>query len=300
MARDMYLFPHEPSDIGRWTLKSGSNLASAPLPQILAMSQSSHATQHQVTGGKRGLLDAADAYARSGWPVFPLKPRDKRPLTRHGVHDASCDVSRVTSWWARRPGANIGLAILRGLIVVDVDKPEAMGHLQAQDLTLPATVTATTGRGRHLWYSTGSVAVRNRVGLFPGIDIRAPGGYVVAPPSVHPNGSVYRWEVPLQRNRIAQAPEWLLGDLGESSSRPRKSADDWLQKLREPVLQGRRNQALAEISGLLFRYLPAQVAAELADCWAQARLSPPLPEREVQRTIESIAGRELHRLEAKR
>ena len=254
-----------------------------------------HSPRESQRLGDGPIAREAVAYAEAGWPVFPLKPRDKRPLTRRGLHDASCDVSRVKSWWTRWPNANIGLAILRGFIVVDIDKPEAMGHLQAQDLTLPATVAATTGRGRHLWYATGSVAVRNRVGLFPGIDIRAPGGYVVAPPSVHPNGSVYRWEVPLQRNRIAQAPEWLLGHLAEAPSRPRKSPDDWLQKIREPIPQGRRNQALAEVSGLLFRRLPAQVAAELAFCWAQIKMQPPISDREIQQTLDSIAGREAQR-----
>jgi hypothetical protein len=58
-----------------------------------------------------------------------------------------------------------------------------------------------------------SPRVRNSVRrLGPGLDTRAAGGYIVAPPSIHPNGNRYvwlsgrdPWSVPLP-----QAPTWLL------------------------------------------------------------------------------------------
>jgi Bifunctional DNA primase/polymerase, N-terminal len=41
----------------------------------------------------------------------------------------------------------------------------------------------------------------------PGIDVKGEGGYVVAPPSVHPDGPQYRW---LNDEPVAEAPSWLL------------------------------------------------------------------------------------------
>jgi hypothetical protein len=48
------------------------------------------------------------------------------------------------------------------------------------------------------------------VKLLPGLDTRAAGGYVAAPPSVHPSGRRYRWIVPPGEAELAQAPEWLV------------------------------------------------------------------------------------------
>jgi len=241
------------------------------------------------------LTDAALTYAAHGWSVIPLRRRGKAPLTPRGVKDANTDANTIRRWWRRWPGANIGLAVPEGFLVVDVDSPEALHRLRAENVELPTTTRAKTGRGLHLWYASGDVAVRNRVALFPGVDVRAPGGYVVAPPSLHRSGRIYRWEVELDRSAIAECPEWLLCRLTKSRAQTGRSDEEWIHKIREPVPQGRRNQSLAEVAGLLFRRLPAQVAAELAYCWAQVKLSPPLPPSEIRQTVESIAGREVRR-----
>lgn len=241
------------------------------------------------------LLSQALEYARDGWPTLPVRPRGKEPLTPNGVKDATTDADTIRRWWDTWSDANIGLAVPAGFLVVDVDSPEAVHRIRAEDVDLPTTTSARTGRGQHLWYATGGAAVRNRVGIFPGVDVRAPGGYVVVPPSRHPSGRLYRWEVPLRRSSIAECPQWLLEVLADKSAPKGHSADEWQRTIATVVPEGRRNQTLAEVAGLLFRRLPAQVAAELAYCWAQVRLAPPLPEREVRRTINSIAGRELRR-----
>jgi hypothetical protein len=55
------------------------------------------------------LLKAALRYAQKGWPVFPLKPRQKTPFTEHGLKDASTDKAQIRKWWASCPEANIGI-----------------------------------------------------------------------------------------------------------------------------------------------------------------------------------------------
>lgn len=169
--------------------------------------------------------DAALWYVTNlGWPVFPLKPKTKRPLTDHGFKDATTDVGTVKQWWARWPEANIGVPTGQkeaggcGFDVIDVDGRLGLASLAtlkhsrcAPECTaetfchatgpLPPIVAraftpgdpseAAHEPGRHLF--TPAIGSGNTTGALPGIDLRGNGGYVVVPPSVGPSGARYAW-----------------------------------------------------------------------------------------------------------
>lgn len=239
------------------------------------------------------LLDEALRYADDGWPVLPLRPRGKRPLTAHGFKDATTNPERVKSWWQRWPQANIGLSIPSDYIVVDIDSADALQVLKAEDLTLPTTVTSATSRGQHLWYST-TVPVKNRP-LIEGIDIKTDGGYVVVPPSVHPSGATYTWTTPLDRSAISEAPDWLCDKLSSCrrSVIATHSGESWWNTILDPIDEGSRNQTLTRLCGHFFSYLPPESAAAVSILWATTQCEPPLSFSEITSTLESIAGREL-------
>ena len=174
------------------------------------------------------LLKAALCYAARGWRVCPLyeplgegkcscgrpdcNSPGKHPRTRHGLKDATTNPDCIHTWWKDWPNANIAIVTGRdsGLIVLDVDRPEILNGWQSD------TLTVTTGKGQHLYFSLNGVAARNSVSkLAPGLDLRGEGGYVVAPPSLHASGVTYTWRdfdkdtkpVPpqlLQPNRIPE------------------------------------------------------------------------------------------------
>jgi hypothetical protein len=166
---------------------------------------------------KHAMLREALKLARRGFAVFPCAPRAKHPITPHGCKDATTDREVIRHWWGTEPTANIGLATgaLSGIFVLDVDPghggAESLAALQAAFGKLPPTVVNLTGGGgQHLLFrhpQAGGRKVRNLVGFYDGLDVRGDGGYILAPPSVHPNGRQYRWETP--GRAIAPAPEWL-------------------------------------------------------------------------------------------
>ena len=169
------------------------------------------------------LLDAALAYAERDIAVFPL--RGKLPLIAQrnggqGHKDATKDPAKIRAWWRRRPTANIGIATgaISGLFVVDVD-PQHGGDVELRRLVelygaLPETAMVRTGGGGyHRWYrhEQGIGSGVSRIG--PGVDHRGDGGYIVAPPSVHPvTREVYAFLAGyrLEDVGIGTAPPWLV------------------------------------------------------------------------------------------
>ena len=151
----------------------------------------------------------------------------KHPVTRRGVHDASNDFEQVTSWWKNDPLANIGVKTGAEMVVLDVD-PRNGGHetlatLIAVHGPLPHTIKAKTGGGgEHFWFAVPDGKTVKSPG--PGIDIKGRGGYVVAPPSLHPSGARYEWEVAPWEADPAPIPGWLItptpADAAGSESTP--------------------------------------------------------------------------------
>jgi len=162
---------------------------------------------------------AALAYAvRLSWPVFPCRARGKEPLTKAGFHDATLDESKITEMWSRCPAANVAIACdhRSKLLALDVDPrnggDDELAELEARHGTLPKTIVGLTGGGgqHYLFRRPDGVSFRGQ--LAPGIDIKHD-GYIIAPPSVHPDTRrAYIWDAlcrPLE-TELAELPAWVL------------------------------------------------------------------------------------------
>jgi hypothetical protein len=133
-------------------------------------------------------LDYALAWARRGFRVFPIAENTKdTPLVASTTNDASSDEAQVRAWWTGIAGDikshNIGVALGRGVVVVDVDikdnKPGLSNFLHLAGSFGSIVVETPTG-GYHVYYSHQDVGQRE---LAPGLDVRSLGGYVLAPGS---------------------------------------------------------------------------------------------------------------------
>ena len=173
---------------------------------------------------------SAHALAALRFAIFPLAADGRTPLVKGGVYAASHDPGQIDAWWSRWPDANIGLACgsASGVLALDIDcKGGKDGYADLTDLegeftALPATVSSRTpsGGGHRLFAHPPGLKVPNRVGLkrygpdgtrrvYAGLDTRAEGGFICAPPSVK-GGLAYSWLSSPFDTPLAPPTTWLL------------------------------------------------------------------------------------------
>lgn len=159
---------------------------------------------------------AAQEYAKLGFHILPLhtinlqglcscgnpncEKQGKHPRTKHGFKDATTDLIKIEKWWKDMPDSNIGLVTgeVSGIVVLDIDKDksgyESLEYFEVNYGSLPETLKSQTGGGgQHIIFKHPDFHINNAVGIFSGIDIRADGAYIVAPPSIHISGNKYQW-----------------------------------------------------------------------------------------------------------
>jgi Bifunctional DNA primase/polymerase, N-terminal len=152
-------------------------------------------------------------YAARGYAVFPCLPESKVPAFPGGFKNGTTNPATIRRWWLARPDYNIGIAtgVRSGVWVLDVDGAYgavALIVLEATYGPLPVTLASVTSNGCHLWFRYTcpiQCSADDRIGR--GLDVRGDGGYVIAPPSVHPDGPIYCWT---NDRTPAVAPEWLV------------------------------------------------------------------------------------------
>lgn len=165
------------------------------------------------------MLPYALQYAQSGLRVFPLSPCDKTPLRgSKGLHEATNNIDVIKQWWTSNPFYNIGCATGKGIAVIDIDEgtdnngksksgEDSIAQWQSENGQLPDTLTAISGKGGgHLYYRTGN-KYSSKAGVIKNVDVRAEGGYIVLPPSIHPNGNRYSWVGDFGIDKIASADQ---------------------------------------------------------------------------------------------
>lgn len=267
------------------------------------------------------MIDAALDYAARGWPVFPCWPRSKTPLVKHGVDDATADPEQIGRWWRRWSEANVAIAVgASGLLVLDRDQrnggDDTVRRLVAELGPLPTTVTSITGSGGgHALFRWRGDPEQTLSRLGPGVDVQRGGKYIVAPPSVHPNGERYRWRPGRSPDdvEVAELPSTWLARIARPPAPPmptrsttttaddpdrvRRRAAAYLRRL-PPAISGSHGHtttyraAVAMVRGF---GLDERDAFELLANDYNPTCSPPWSERELARKVrEALRARVPH------
>jgi hypothetical protein len=164
------------------------------------------------------VLTEALRLAELGWRVVPIKSGHKYPPMKAWQEAASSNARTVHNWWGglyRNHGVGIATGSESGVWVLDIDGSagaDSLAQLIETHGALPPTVEVLTGSGgRHMYFKHPGVKITtNRSQLGVGLDIRGDGGQVLAPPTIHPNGTPYRWMTSPWEVQVAVAPSWLL------------------------------------------------------------------------------------------
>ncbi|CAA9890530.1 hypothetical protein METHB2_240003 [Candidatus Methylobacter favarea] len=250
-------------------------------------------------------LDCALNYAERGWFVIPLhsvengqctckrqcKSPGKHPIFNNWQAKATTDPAQIKQWWNKYSFANIGIVTGQksGLVVIDID-PRNGGDASLQDLidayadfnAILATYTVMTGgNGSHFYYhySKAFKSLKNH-GLGKGIDIKADGGYILAPPSNHVSGGVYSV---LHDFEPLPLPPMLIDLItaGQSESTSNKPE----------IVEGGRNDTLMALAAEQFRQGKTLERVQVFLLEENTlRCKPPLENKEVIGMAKSLAS----------
>ena len=237
-------------------------------------------------------------YLNQGFSIIPVKGSHyskgvdiderlkdtKAPLVKWSEYQQRLPTEKeIREWIDKWPMANIAIVTgkISHLVVVDFDSAEAVRW--AKNKGYLNTAIVRTARGVHAYYSYPMEGyVKNSVDGDKKIDIRADGGYVIAPPSEHLTGMQYTWET-------VDVPITPLPEIFVSQARNKKVID--LKPLYKGVGKGSRNDTLARLCGSWVNDgLDYEDCMEMAEVWNQKN-DPPLPAKEVERTVKSILYR---------
>jgi hypothetical protein len=222
----------------------------------------------------------------------------KHPFCLHGFKDAVhtvCDYRRLC---LSHDNLNVGAATGE-IVVIDGDVKHGgdvtlwalVRELEIAD-AVDSTVQAISGSGGpHLYFraSAGIVIPSSVSKLALGIDVRAAGGYIIAPPSRRICGGVYAWDAAHHPSdtKIAPLPPTLLerivAALGQKNSNGTGRSGF---KSKAEIHEGERNDQLHGLGrslraqGLAPDAIRAAVRAE-----NKAKCRPPLEESEVEEII---------------
>lgn len=179
----------------------------------------------------KSMLDWALAYAKLGSYVFPLKPKGKAPLgalVPKGKDEASRDPDKIKAWWGSCPAANIGVnCAMSSIAVVDIDRHDGKANgfdtlltLERDNGPLRSSVIAQSGSGGEHRYFRAPQGAQLPGTAGPGIDLKH-NGYIVMPPSVHPNGTRYEWQTGcslLDAPQVPLLPDWVYAQRREPAN----------------------------------------------------------------------------------
>ena len=258
------------------------------------------------------MLNEALNLLQQGFSVVAARRDDKRPISNWTEFQKRLPTEdELKRWFLDDPNANLGFitGTVSGFFVIDFESSVDIETFKEYK-KLPHTAIARTGSGGlHYYYRCpGNVIIPTGARIFGRdskweVDVRGEGGFVLAPPSIHPiSKTAYKWLFDLKN--LSPAPDWIIEWANSANSFKNESTAQetkiWEQSL-EGSDQGIRNVSMTSFVGLLMKKNPVSVWDTVIPPAMQklnSKNNPPLPNRELSIIYNSIKKKELARRQA--
>lgn len=244
------------------------------------------------------MLTAALDYLQKGYSVIPVKRADKKPLitTWKEFQIKPPTEEQVRGWWFTWPDANI--AIITGaiskLVVVDLDKELNFDQVNGwlKNFEADDSFIVKSQRGWHIYFKHPEFAINNSAKIEGYIDLRGDGGYIVAPPSVHASGFIYKIA---QDFELAALPKKMISFFSQARITPTRGLAN-----QEVFKEGGRRVALLSLAGTyLKRGMNADEVYLLLLGVNKVKCQPPLKDEQVKELVEDIDRAEARQIQNK-
>jgi len=241
---------------------------------------------------KKTVLSSALHYLETlNWSVIPLSP-DKKPIVpweKYQKERANRD--QIMEWFTEKKAPMVGIVTGRisNLAVIDFDSKDNIEAL----MEFENECVVETPRGYHVYFQYKD-GLTNRTNLMEKVDVRAEGGYVVAPPSVNKDGAKYLWS----NLALGELKPTIVGELPQG----------WYKKMQEfhPYVtkqigqdtkgvgifcEGRRDDDLFNLAYSLFKSGKLRSEVKPIVLMMAAACVPPFPEEDAIQKIRSAEKR---------
>lgn len=246
---------------------------------------------------KDELLSHAREYLKRGFSVIPVK-RDKAAIYQWKPFQQSKptqdELERMFQH-AEVEGIAMITGSVSGVVVLDTEAGAVLNY------PIPITATAKSGGGgKHYYFKNpAGKTLPNRIRILDKVDLKADGGYVLLPPSMHKSGNRYHWIDDINKTPLADVPDWLL-ELAEGRGRGNQSMQianfvepEWAQGVGN-VPKGKRHDSMTRLIGALLKYLPKHTwpVALRMGLGLNRNYQPPMSEEEVEKIFDGLSEKE--------
>lgn len=227
---------------------------------------------------RMGLIEQ---YLNSKLEILPFEPRGKKPVMGLALWRRKCQTAKsVIDYFYREQSVNVGL-VVRGMTVIDLDAKDIPEEFERREFD--DTLTSETGKGFQFFFQADPVVKTSAKVYSDCVDTKCRDSFVVLPPSVHENGSRYRWVTcgVLEKLPVSVRRDWQKRFFALGEYRP--------FYLPATIVEGFRNDTLFRHGRSLRRrgHTFAEIESELNQA-NELRCRPALDPLEMRRLVRNV------------